>query len=934
MCRGRTVDVVGRHTDLAAVSLLLDTVPAGVAGLLIEGDAGVGKTTLWRAGVEVARARGYRVLACQPAEAEARLSFAAMADLLDPVLADALPDLPAPQRRGLETALLRAEADTPADERAVAFGLLSALRSVARSVPVLVAVDDWQWLDIASAQVLRFALRRLEDEPVGVLATVRTDAGGSGDLVHDLGESRLTLLGLEPLTLAALHHLLVARVGVSLSRRTLLKIHRAAAGNMVFALEIARVLAARAEPLPPGAALPVPATLGELVGQRVSALPASTREVLLNASALTQPTAGLLQAVDERWRPEAVLAAAERAELVVLEGERVRFSHPLIATAVYSNAAPGRRQRLHRRLAQVVTEPEERARHLALAADGPSHAVAEALARAAASARLHGAPDAAAELCELAAEATPPDQQETRRRRLFDAAEHLFVAGDRQGARRLLAQILEECSPGLERARALRLLAEVRYNDDSFPEAGRLLRMALPEAGDDPAERAAIHFHLAYVAHAGEREPVGGEHMRAALAAAEEHGQQGLLAEVLAAVTMVEFLLGRGLDEARLQRALALEDVTRRTPTPTRPSAIHGALMSWTGRPLGARASLEGIRARLLELGDEAALPFLAFVLAPAACVRGDLAAAESHGEEGMEAAARVGSDVLRAYALTAASHVDAYAGRIGSAITRAGQAVALFEQVGCRGWVAWPLSVLGFAHLSVDDAAAAADVLRPELRALPTGGVQEPAAVPFVPDAVQSLIMLGDLETAESVLAWFEQRGRSLDRPWVLATGRRCRGLLRAGHGDLVGALEALDEALGIHQRLPHPVEHARTLLVLGQLQRRANQRRNAQATLERARAIFDGVGAAQWARRAGAELSRLGLHRPAGGGLTPRERQVAENAAAGATNNQIAAALCISPKTVEANLSRAYAKLGISSRAELGAWMVTQHRTQEPSM
>jgi hypothetical protein len=198
------------------------------------------------------------------------------------------------------------------------------------------------------------------------------------------------------------------------------------------------------------------------------------------------------------------------------------------------------------------------------------------------------------------------------------------VAGDRQRAQRLLEQILQACPPGDERVPALRLLAEVRYNDDSFPEAWRLLRQALSEVGDDPAERAAIHFNLGYVGHATERLAEGAEHMHAALPLAEARGDEGLLAEVLASVTIVDFLAGRGLDEQRLHRALAKEDVTRRTPTPSRPSTIRGAAMSWMGRPTEALASLEGLRTRLVEHGDEAALPFLAFLLSPAACARGD----------------------------------------------------------------------------------------------------------------------------------------------------------------------------------------------------------------------------------------------------------------------------------------------------------------------
>ncbi|MEW2357716.1 LuxR C-terminal-related transcriptional regulator [Spirillospora sp. NPDC029432] len=921
-------EIVGRDAELESLSSFLDSPRVA---FLLEGDAGIGKSTLWRAGVAMARARGHRVLTCSPAEAEAGFAYCALADLLDPVPDSTLAVLPGPQRRVLEFALLRAEADGPVDERAIAVAFLSVLRLLARSDPVMVAVDDAHWLDAPSARVLMWALRRVDEEPVRVLLCARSDVPArlGSDLEQGVGVSRMRRLRLEQIDLASLRRLLMINLGAVPPPRVLARVRHAAAGNLLHALEIARALNARDEPPAPGEPLPVPASLRELVGWRVAELPAATREALLAASALAGPTPELLQGMDRRRRVTRVLAPAEEAGLITLDGDRLLFTHPLIASAVYAEAAPSRRRALHGRLARLVVNTEERARHLALASEGPSESVAAALDGAATAAMVRGAPDAAAELCELAAEATPRDRPDARCRRLAHAAEHHFMVGGRRRARRLLERILPECRPGRERARVLRLLGELRFHDDSFPEAARLLRRARAEAGDDLAALAAIECDLTYVTHTHEGVSVAAAHARAALDAAEELGEPGLLAEALAVATVVGFMRGKGVDDAALRRALALEDVRRRVPAPMRPSVIHACLMFWTGRPEPARATLDKLGAQLAELGDETAQPILAFILAPDACARGAIAEAERHAREGMEAADRVGTDILRAHALTARAVTDAYAGRLDTARQAAEQATSLFLRVGCLRWATVPVWALGFTHLSADDAPAAARLLEPLVGSLAGTGIDEPAAVWFVPDAVEALIATGDLETADATLRWFDRGDTAQVQPWVSATGRRCRGLLLAARGDVDGALRELERALLAHEPLPHPVENARTLLALGRLQRRANRRRTARETLERALAIFEEVGAARWAEQTRAELTRLGLRRPAGSGLTPREEQVARRAAGGATNREIAADLSISAKTVEANLARAYRKLGIHSRAELGALLGARRET-----
>jgi DNA-binding CsgD family transcriptional regulator len=234
--------------------------------------------------------------------------------------------------------------------------------------------------------------------------------------------------------------------------------------------------------------------------------------------------------------------------------------------------------------------------------------------------------------------------------------------------------------------------------------------------------------------------------------------------------------------------------------------------------------------------------------------------------------------------------------------------------------WIAASLALL---ELSLGDPEAACRACEPLTAALEARGIGEPLHAFFLPDALEALVALGGLDRAERLIDGFEARGRQLDRVWALATGARCRALLLAARGDLAGATAAIERALAEHARIEMPFELARTLLVDGVIERRLRRRARAKASFEQALAIFEDLGAALCAGQARAELDRVGLRRAADGALTEIERRVAELAAEGRTNRDVAAAVCISPKTVEANLARAYRKLGITSRAQLGARM-----------
>ena len=337
--------LVGRDEELEALEALLR--PEGLpARLLVEGEAGIGKTSLCAAAVELARERGFEILAARPAESEAELSLASIGDLLEPVLDRVLGELPAPQARALRVALLLDEGDAAPDERALAVAFLGALRVLSREQPVLLVVDDVQWLDASSAAVLRFAGRRLTTESIAVLLARR--AGHRDDVVAAL--DGVIHLGVRGLSVGAVHRLLRERLGRVLPRPPLRRLHELSGGNPFYALELGRAFAAGALRLERGESLPP--TLDVLVGHRIASLPFATRHALAAAAALARPLVPLVGG-------QRVLAPAAEAGVVVLEGDEIRFAHPLLASAAYSALAPEQRRDLHALLADG-REPSRR----------------------------------------------------------------------------------------------------------------------------------------------------------------------------------------------------------------------------------------------------------------------------------------------------------------------------------------------------------------------------------------------------------------------------------------------------------------------------------------------------------------------------------------------------------------------------------------------
>jgi predicted ATPase len=260
-------ELIGRREELLAFDRFLGTVPAGGQALLLEGDAGIGKTALWQEGNRLARKRGFRVLTSRSAHSETQIAFATVGDLFAPVVEQTLPQLTPVQRRALETALLMRQPDGPPPEvRLLGLALLSVVRALAQGGPLLLALDDVQWLDASSAEVLRFMLRRLEDEPVGVLATVR-GRPVEVPLEFDKSFAAFERVAVDPLSAGAIHRLLWGRLALNLARPELMRVHEITGGNPFFALELGRAIARGAVRVD-SADVALPDSLSALVTER------------------------------------------------------------------------------------------------------------------------------------------------------------------------------------------------------------------------------------------------------------------------------------------------------------------------------------------------------------------------------------------------------------------------------------------------------------------------------------------------------------------------------------------------------------------------------------------------------------------------------------------------------------------------------------------
>jgi DNA-binding CsgD family transcriptional regulator len=582
-----------------------------------------------------------------------------------------------------------------------------------------------------------------------------------------------------------------------------------------------------------------------------------------------------------------------------------------------------------------VGDGEERARHLALAAVEPDEHVAAEVEEAAASAFRRGAPSAAAELMAQALRLTPAELAGERRRRSTSEAGHRFEAGDTRRADAILGRLVAETAPGPDRAALLARQARVRHFGENVRGGVELLRRALREAGDDPRLRVEIEEGLVWgLLLVREDLPAAAAHARSAVRFAERLGDDAALAEALAAQAMTEALLGRDAGP-RMSRALALEPATRHLRVLRHPSFAHGYLLAAADDLDRARALFGELRTRAEDHGDESAVAPILAHLSIVETLAGNLALGGSLADEAYDLALQSGQVPSQVAALGRKALAQAMRGQVDEARATAHRSLAVagtaaFDPSDPRDAMArggeMAVWALGHLALSLDDPSTTERYLGPMCDVLLEAGILEPGELRPLADRIEALAGLGRFVEATRFTERLEDMARVTRRPSVLGAASRSRAIVTAATGDVADALEAARRATAAHAAAGLPLELARSQLVLGTIQRRTRLKRAARESMDASLASFERMGAVAWAQRARAGLDRIGGRAASIGQLTATERRAAELVGEGHSNKEVAALLFVSPKTIEANLSRVYAKLGVQSRTELVRWLAEE--------
>jgi DNA-binding NarL/FixJ family response regulator len=914
-------ELLGRDAEWASIDAFLVQIAGGSAAAVIEGEAGIGKTTLWQAAVaaSIREPFRYRVLRARPTSADAGIAYAVLLELFDDLPEAALAELPELQRQALEVALRRRSSDAGADAGTIAVASLGVIRALAAEAPVVLAIDDLHEADPAAIRVLEFVVRRLETETVGILVARRPAGDPSLPLrfADTLPPDRLRAIRPSGISVGALNRLLTDRLGVTFARPLVVRIHGTTAGNPQYALEIGRELKAGGiETLPASAALPVPGTIQEVVDGRLARLDTVTRDAIAFAAEMERPTRAILRSVMPDSADRAVDDALA-ADVLVEDGGALRFTHPLVRAAAATAVAHTTRRLVHERLAELTRDPEERAQHLGRCAAAPSVEVAAALDQGAAAAAARGAPEAALRLLERALELTPPNDSTALARRRVALADAVSDSGD-FGRSRALLDLVMEAGDGVEpgtRYEAAILLGTLLWYDNEGPAGRRLLLAMLDEPAADRLSRARIHSRLAWLTD--DNVPQAAAHAKAALDLMSQDEDPAAYAFALLNRALNGLLAGELPDHQAVRRGGELQD---RQPS-AEISAVPGLWHKFADRFDDARAWLEKDLARLRGLGDEGSIGQSLGYLAEIVGWTGDFATARRHAEEGLELIRQIGQRGMLAVAVGRRVQIDAMEGRDDAAADGYAEMRRLEVELPDLWTSVMCDQVEAILGINTGNLAAVERAASHATELLDAIGLVEPVMFRYHADQIEAVIGLGHLERAEQLLERFEERGRIFPRPWISATSARGRAWLSAARGDHARAVEHLDRALAAHADLDWPVERIRTLIAGAQVLRRANRRKRAHALAIEAALLADRIGAPGWATRARSEAARLGIEHGDGEQLTPSERRIAEMAADGATNRVIADRLLVSPKTVEATLARAYAKLGIRSRAQLHA-------------
>ena len=830
------------------------------------------------------------------------MSFVVLADLLDGVDPEILGALPAPQRRGLAVALHREEPSAAtSDSFAVAAGFRAVVRELSARAAVLIAVDDAQWVDDASAIALAYVARRLTDTRTLIIVSKRSDVPVA--IERDVKDAELSRLTVGPLSFGATSRMLSDRLGPVLPRRLARTIYEASHGNPLFALELGRLLA-EARARDESVELQLPELAEDAFAQRVRNLAAPVRRVLLAVSL----SAGLGRPELARLAGEEAVDAALAVDVIAVDRFGVRPAHPQLAVSAQHDSTPLVRAQLHADLAEVVQDQTLRARHMAMAAEAPDSTVADEVVTAAARAIDMGAVHDGEQLATHAVRLTPPDDPQWPDRVLL-LARYRLLAGYHAELTALLERHLADLPPGRYRALAHLLLAEV--SDGAAADAH--LESAIEQAPNDAEITAAVLTRRANWLLIARVEHIG-RAVQWAEQAWSSTRETGTPSRARAATVYAwsRVLQGRRIDE--LTSAVPVPDGTIGLhEVVDRPRAVGHA---FRGELAMADAVLAGTYRRALDRGD--------FTLTAACDVqRAEFALRAGRVAEVSDILANLDeSDPGVALYVTRLRAVQAAVeGRPRDAVRLASDVLRRIRTLPDRVWDELEATrALGVAAIFSRDLTSAARHLQRVWEHTVEEGIDDPGAFPVAADLVQALV---GTELRESAVAVTERLGRlaqEQDHPWGLATWRRCSAMIAMSAGYVDTAAESLAGAARDYAQLGLCFDEARTLLYLGSQQRRGRKRGLARTTLTDAVEAFETLGCPGWTDSARAELARISGRPPAPSHhLTASERSVVELAIGGLSNKEIANQLFVGTSTVEAHLSSAYRKLGVRSRSQL---------------
>ena len=896
--------LLGREHEQRDIEIALAGARSGTsAALLLVGEPGIGKTALLDHAAS--RAQGMQLLRARGIESEAQIPFASLFELIRPALG-ALERIPPPQAAALERALaLRAG---PAQDRfAVGAATLSLLAAFAELRPTAVLIDDAQWLDEPSAQALLFAFRRLLADPIAVLIALRD---GEPSV---LARADLPTRHVNGLTRAEAAELL-PRLRIDAARR----LHAATGGNPLALLELADETDALTF-APTGAAVLVPATISDAFARRTARLePAARRVLVLAAASDTGDLHTLKLAAAKLDLNLERLADAERAGLASLHAGRIEFRHVLARAAIYAQAPADERRAAHRALASALPDRDidRRAWHLAAAALGPDDGAAAALQQAGARARARSAYASAAGAFERGGRLATGAAQ--RALMLWEAAESAWLAGVPQRALELLGEARAETHDEVLLVKIDHLAGSVALGDGRVAEAHRTLSSAAERAEPEDAAMILSEAALSSFYAGNPRQMI--ETAQRALQRLDTGGSTRARFMATIVAGMASILGGNaeaGAESIHEAVTLAESSLDVRDDPRLLPWLVLGPLFlreSAAGRSLIERA-LHDARARAA-LG---VLPTLLAFIGRDQATSDRWQVADSTYTEAVALARETGQQGVVVFGLAGLCWLDARRGRETECRAHAAETLSLARPLGLGISEVWATAALGELELGSGSAAAAAAQFEHQQAVIDELAITDADLSP-APELVDCYLRLGRRREAQQLAARFEGAAAEKGQPWSMARAMRGRGL--------VADDEAFDrwfrQALELHAHTPEEFEAARTRLAYGERLRRARSRVLAREQLRSALDTFDRLGSQPWAERARAELAASGetvrRRDPATiDELTPQELQIALLLAAGKTTRETAAAVFLSPKTVEYHLRHIYLKLSINSRSQL---------------